>query len=198
MAKPGTPSRRDRGSRRPQKGASGWERSVWCLNRSPFEPWLFSGNRDRRPSGRKVLRLRVLRVWLEFRGSFGLIGRSRQTDGRDEAVSDAGNGFDVAGGVCRVAESVAKLLDGLVQSVIEVDENVGRPEALTELFTSDDVSGRFEQDRQEAKGLLRQPDDPTISGELRGRRIELEQAKANGLPGRRNCHFSPQHERKPV
>ncbi|HSU66315.1 MAG TPA: hypothetical protein VLJ39_05570, partial [Tepidisphaeraceae bacterium] len=196
MAKPGGPSRRDRGSRRPQKGASGWECSVCCLNRSPFELWLFSGNRDGRPSGRKVLRLRVLRFRLEFPGSFGLIGRSGQTDGRDEAVSDAGNGFDVAGRVCRVTESVAKFLDALVQSVIEVDEDVGRPEALTELFTGDDVSGGFEQDRQEAKGLLRQPDDPTISGELRGRRVKLEQAKANGPPGRRNCHSSPQHEPK--
>ena len=45
-------------------------------------------------------------------------------DGGDEAVADAGDGFDVARGVGGVAEGVAKFLDGFVEAVVEVDEDV--------------------------------------------------------------------------
>jgi len=65
-------------------------------------------------------------------------------------------------------------LNGFVETVIEVDEDIGWPEPLTKLFAGDDLAGGFDQDRQKLKRLLRQPDPCSVSGQLRGPRVELE------------------------
>ena len=125
--------------------------------------------------------------WLE-RGAAGY--RS------DEAVSDAGDGFDVARGVGRVAERVAKFLNGFIEGVIEVDEDVGGPEALTEMLAGDDVAGGFNENGQELKRLLRQPDPGSVSGESRRLEVELEEAEADRLLGWRNGHSAPPYIRE--
>ncbi len=68
--------------------------------------------------------------------------------------------------------------------MVEVDEDIGGPEPLTEALTGDDLAGRFEQDGQKLKRLLRQPDSCSVPGELRGPEVELEEAEANRILGR--------------
>ena len=72
--------------------------------------------------------------------------------------------------------------------MVEVDEDVRRSEPLTETFASNDLAGRFDQDRQKLKRLLRQPNPCSVSGQLCSPEVELEEAEANRLLGRRNRH----------
>src|SRR5215467_6716399 len=55
----------------------------------------------------------------------------------DESVAKLGQGFDVARRVCRVAQDVTNLLDGIVQAMLKVYECVRRPESPVKFLTSD-------------------------------------------------------------
>ena len=92
-------------------------------------------------------------------------------------VSDPRNGFNITGRARRVAESVAEFLDGFIQSVIEIDKNIGRPEASPEFLTRHDLARAFEEQRQDLNWLLRQPNLCAVSRELPSPEVELKQAK---------------------
>jgi len=65
--------------------------------------------------------------------------------GSDESVSAAGEGFDVAGSGGGISQGFADLVDGGVETVVEVDEGVGGPEFLLQLFAGDDLAGMVQQ-----------------------------------------------------
>ena len=52
----------------------------------------------------------------------------------------------------RVAQRLAKLVDGGMKVVFDIDEGVW-PEALLQLFTSENVAGAFKQNGQDSKRL---------------------------------------------
>jgi hypothetical protein len=52
-------------------------------------------------------------VWIQF-----------PRDRSDEAIAGARNGFNVAGRFRRVAERFAEFLNGFIQALIEVNENI--------------------------------------------------------------------------
>ena len=95
----------------------------------------------------------------------------------DETVSAAGEGFDVARAGSRVSESFAHLVDGGVQAVVEVDERVGGPELLLQLFARDDFAGTFEQQRQHLEGLSLQAQLDAALAQFACAEIEFEQSK---------------------
>jgi len=72
--------------------------------------------------------------------------RSVLNQRRHKAIATPGNGFNEAGILSRITESFAKALDGIVQPLFEVDEGVGRPEALPEFLSRYDLTGIFQQD----------------------------------------------------
>jgi hypothetical protein len=109
----------------------------------------------------------------------------------DEAIADTGDGLDVAGRGGRVPEGVAKFLDGLVEAVIEVDKDVGGPEALAEFVAGDDFAGALEEQSQELQRLLRQGEFGPVPAELPGFEIELKEAKVNHGLRRRNRQCKP-------
>jgi len=77
----------------------------------------------------------------------GLEGRRRWPTilyGSDEAISTAGQRFDVARAGRGISQGFAHFVDGRVQAVIEVDERIGGPEFLLQLFAGDDFSGTFQ------------------------------------------------------
>jgi hypothetical protein len=69
-------------------------------------------------------------------------------DGSDEAIAVARNGFNVTGRAGRISEGIAEFLDGFIQSVIEINKNIGWPEASPEFLTRHDLAGAFEEQRQ--------------------------------------------------
>lgn len=105
--------------------------------------------------------------------------RSSPVHRGNEAISNPRNRFDVTGRACRIAESVAKLLDGFVQSVIEIDENIGGPETSPQFVTRDDLTGPLQQNRENLDWLLRQANLRAVLRELAGSRIQLEKSEAN-------------------
>src|SRR6266852_938361 len=60
--------------------------------------------------------------------------------GGDEAVAYAGNRFDVPGVLGRVTESLAKFLDGTIQTVLEIHECVRGPEPLLQILPGNDFA----------------------------------------------------------
>jgi hypothetical protein len=89
--------------------------------------------------------------------------------------------LDVTRRACRIAESIAEFLDRFVQSVIEINKNIGRPEAFPEFLTRDDLPWAFEEQRQGLNWLLRQPNLHSVLRELPGPEIQFEKAKADRI-----------------
>ena len=63
----------------------------------------------------------------------------------DEAVTAAGQRLDIAGTGGGIAERLAQLVYGRVQAVVEIDEGVGGPEFLAQLFAGDYLAGAVKQ-----------------------------------------------------
>lgn len=119
------------------------------------------------------LRLPTVRHWRSSQDRSHLVHRG------NEAISNPRNRFDVAGRACRIAESVAKLLDGFVQPVIEVDEDIRGPETSPQFVTRDDLARPLQQNREDLNWLLRQANPRAVLRELAGAWIELEKSEAN-------------------
>jgi hypothetical protein len=58
----------------------------------------------------------------------------------DEAVTTPGQSLDVAGFLGGIGQDVAQLLDDAVQTCIEVNKGIGRPEFLAEFFARNYVA----------------------------------------------------------
>ena len=67
--------------------------------------------------------------------------------------------------------------------MIEINKNIGRPEASPEFLTSHDLARAFEEQRQDLNWLLVQPNLCSVPGELASPEIELKQAEANRVFG---------------
>src|ERR1700757_162274 len=76
----------------------------------------------------------------------------------NESVSKLWQGFDVARRVCRVAQDVTNLLDGIVQAMLKVYECVRRPESPVKFLTSDKLPRMIQQRLQDPECLWREFD----------------------------------------
>jgi hypothetical protein len=65
-------------------------------------------------------------------------------------------GFHETGLHCRVTERLSELTHNSIEVVLEIDESLraGGPQSFPEFFTGNDLSGTFEQDSENAEGLL--------------------------------------------
>ena len=71
--------------------------------------------------------------------------------GADESVSAFRDGLDVDRLLGLIAEGVAQLRDGGVQSRRRIDERLRAPESSSQLRARDDLAGAFEQRREQSK-----------------------------------------------
>ena len=99
-------------------------------------------------------------------------------EGSDEAVAALGKRLDEAGMVGGVAERLAQPPDRRVQVVLEIDEDVGRPEPALELLAGDDLTGMLEQGGEHLERLVAQPDADAALEEQTGRQVDREVAEA--------------------
>ena len=98
---------------------------------------------------------------------------------RDEAVTASGQRFDETRIVGRVAEGLPDLADGGIQSVVEFDESVARPEAFVEFLARYDFARALDKRPQHLKRLFLQPDASPVLAQLARCRVKLEGAKSN-------------------
>jgi hypothetical protein len=63
----------------------------------------------------------------------------------EKTIAAFRNRLDVTRSSGAVAKSFAKALHRIVDALIEFDESVGRPEALLEFFSGNELAGFFEE-----------------------------------------------------
>src|SRR5260370_14597957 len=115
------------------------------------------GNGDRDPEGM----IAPVACWLRLRIDCGGGRWLRRADGRDETVSAARNGLDVARAFGRIAEPLPEPVHHSIQAVIKIDERAFRPELRSKLFPADQLSCVLQKRSQNSNGLPVQPDFDT-------------------------------------
>src|SRR5712692_11768566 len=103
-------------------------------------------------------------------------GRVDWGDIGEEPVAATGNGLDEARILRRVAQRFTNLVDGFVEAVIEVDDRPA-PKFLAQLLPGYQLSGFFQEHRQDLKRLLLQPDAQAALCQFAGSKIDLEDTK---------------------
>src|SRR5258708_36227251 len=103
----------------------------------------------------------------------------------DESVAAAGQRLDIARVLCSIAKSLAQPVDGVVQTVIKINERVVRPELLAEFIACDHVAGTFQQHGQNLKRLILQPDSSAVLEEFSCAEIDFKRPEPGGRGGRR-------------
>jgi len=99
-----------------------------------------------------------------------------------EAVTRARNRFDDARHLGAVAEGLANLLDASVDSLVELDVNVGRPDVLPDRVPRDRLVRARDQQGQQAQRLGLQPTIRTRAAQFSPPGIELEHAETVSAP----------------
>jgi hypothetical protein len=134
------------------------------------------------PPARFGASLRDGRYFLRRRGRPGSVFNHR----RHKAIATPGKGFNEAGILGRITDSFAEALDGVVQPGFEVDERVGRPEALPEFLSRYDLTGIFQQDLENLEGLFLELEPDAPLAQLSRAQVCLERTKA--YPPRHRAH----------
>ena len=114
-------------------------------------------------------------------------------DGRDEAIPAFGNGFDIkrlAGGV---AQGFAQFHDRCIQAVVEIDKRAGGPERPLQVFAGNQFPGMFQQEDQDAEGLITNLGGRAVPAQFVVAHVYLEDAETPGLRRLRLVF----HERSP-
>jgi hypothetical protein len=71
-----------------------------------------------------------------------------------EPIASSGDSFDVPGLIDRVSKGVPQPLYGGVDTVIEFDDRVVRPQALPDVLPRDNFAWRFEEHPENLERLL--------------------------------------------
>jgi hypothetical protein len=109
-------------------------------------------------------------------------------DGGDETVSAAGERLYIAWTGGGIAEGFPYFIDRGIQAVIEVDEGVGGPEALLDLFAGDDFSGSFEEQGEDLEGLSLEAELDAALPQFARAEIEFENSETGDAAVRRERH----------
>ncbi len=106
-----------------------------------------------------------------------LFGGGYFFDRSDKPIPVARQGLDEAGIVRGVAQGLPEPHDGGIQAMVEVNECVIGPEPLSQLLSCNDFASLFQQDGENATGLLLEPDLTALLAEFTGTQINLIYAK---------------------
>src|SRR6187200_2953714 len=86
----------------------------------------------------------------------------------EETVPPPRDGLHESWARRRITERRPNPVDGFVHTVVEIDEGVGGPQAVTKLFPRNDVARAFEQHRQNLKRLLLKSEPHALLPQLAG------------------------------
>src|SRR5262249_13788103 len=139
---------------------------------------------------------RVVRLWRIFQclpvgnqcdgGGFLLV------DWCDEPVATARNRLDESRIVGGIAKRLAQLVYGGVQAVVVVDEGVGGPPALAQIFAAYQFPGALEQVQQKLERLAGQARAVvSVLAQLAGAAVKLVDAEAEQTASVRQTAPSP-------
>jgi hypothetical protein len=121
-----------------------------------------------------------------------LWGRSdRSVHRRQQTITPARYGLDESWILGGVAQGVTQAADGGIQTVIEINVRICRPEAPAEFFPGYYFTGMFQQNREDLKGLLLKADADTVATQLASLHIHFKNTELDALvPVRRRLHNS--------
>ena len=100
----------------------------------------------------------------------------------DEPVTPAREGLDVAGGLGRVAQGLPQLPHGRVEAVVEVNERIRGPELVPQLFSAHHLARALQEQGQQSKRLILEPDLDSLPAQLAGPKIDLKGPEAEDPP----------------
>lgn len=107
-------------------------------------------------------------------------------DGSDETVAAPVQSLDVTWAFCGITQGQSQFAHGFVETAIEVDKCVRGPEPLTKFLPRDQFPGALQQQGQDVKWLLFQPDSHPVLAQFSGAEIHVKNAKAQGSVGLRD------------
>ena len=106
------------------------------------------------------------------------MSRHLSCDWSQKAVTPARDGFDETRVVGGIIKGRAQLLHGSVEAVVKLDERVGRPEPLADLFPCDQFTRTIQQHPEDLEGLVLKFDPQATLREDALPEIGLEETKA--------------------
>jgi|SRR5580692_7227291 hypothetical protein len=119
---------------------------------------------------------RRVRLCGEFRdANRGFLGNF---DIREEAVSPPSNGFNKAGTLRRVAESLTDFADRFVEPMVKIHESVRGPEFFLKLLPGYDLAGMLKQHRQDLEWLFLKANSKAMLAQFASAKIQFEYRKA--------------------
>ncbi len=99
--------------------------------------------------------------------------------GCNEAVAKAGKRLYVARRVSGVLERLANFVDGHVETMVEIDEGIVRPEFLSKLLSGDHFPSPFQQGGKQLKRLFLELRLEPVLPKLPCARVHLEDPEPN-------------------
>jgi hypothetical protein len=100
--------------------------------------------------------------------------------GNQETVAELGHGLDELGALDRVSQYLSQLFHGRVDSMLEVNEGIARPQSDTQLLASNDSSFDRQQQAENLERLLLNPNRNTLRcTQVTAAQIDLEPIKAS-------------------
>jgi hypothetical protein len=97
----------------------------------------------------------------------------------DEAVALPGDGLDISRAIGRVPQSAPQSPYRGVDTKIEFDYGLVRPEALANLLARNNFARGFEQHLEDLEGLLLEPNSATLFAQFAFSEVQLEWAEAH-------------------
>jgi hypothetical protein len=89
-----------------------------------------------------------------------------------------GNGLDETWHARIIADGLPQLLDSAVQTVVEINKGVLRPQESPELFPGYEFSGAIQQDGQDLQRLILNADAHSRLAQLTSAEVNLKIAEA--------------------
>jgi hypothetical protein len=77
----------------------------------------------------------------------------------------------------RVIQRLAQPIDGVVEPVIKIHERIIRPQLIPKLFSGDYFARTFDQQSQDLKWLVLQPDSSPVLEQFSSAKIDTEGSK---------------------
>jgi len=98
-----------------------------------------------------------------------------------ESIAPPGDGFDISRLISRVSKDIPQPLYCCVDTMIEFDDRVVRPQAFSDVLPGYDFSRRFKEHLKDLERLLLKPDPAPLFAQFAPSKIELERAKPDLL-----------------
>jgi hypothetical protein len=102
------------------------------------------------------------------------LGSCDPVDWRDKSVTAASHRLYESGIFGRIAKSVAESANRGVQTVVKINEGVGRPELLLQFVTSNDLARPFDESKQYLERLLLQAHTRAVAAKLSRAHVHFE------------------------